>query len=221
MKLTFYGGAKMVTGANYLLESGGEKILIDCGLFQGGSYYEQHNWEPFAYDPKEISAVFITHAHIDHTGRLPKLVKEGFKGTVYSTEPTRDFAEHLLFDSQHLLQRESEKQKKPLMYDENDIHKLLSLWEGTSYHKEIKTKNFKVTFYSAGHILGSSFILIEAEGKKIIFSGDLGNSPAPIIGMREEIPGPIDYCLIESTYGGRVHEAPAKSIDVIENPSPR
>src|SRR3989344_1907174 len=100
MKLTFYGGAKMVTGANYLLESGGQKILIDCGLHQGNRFCEKLNFELFPYDPKEISAVFITHAHVDHTGLLPKLVKNGFKGKVYSTPPTKDFAELLLLHSE-------------------------------------------------------------------------------------------------------------------------
>src|SRR3989344_7295084 len=99
MNLTFYGGAKEVTGANYLVESGGVKILVDCGMMQGGNYAERQNFEPFPYNPKEISAAFVTHAHIDHTGRLPKLVKDGFRGEVFSTPPTREFARYLLEDS--------------------------------------------------------------------------------------------------------------------------
>src|SRR3989338_5744599 len=109
MKLTFCGGAGVVTGANYLLESGSTKILIDCGLEQGGFFIEDRNFEPFPYNPAEIAAVFITHAHIDHTGLLPKLYKDGFRGKVYSTAPTRDFAELLLLDSDHILGLEAER----------------------------------------------------------------------------------------------------------------
>lgn len=195
-----------MTGANYMLESGGEKILIDCGLRQGANAYEKENFDPFSYDPKEISAVFITHAHVDHTGLLPKLVKHGFKGKVYSVEPTRDFAELLLIDSDHILVQEAEKLGKPVLYDMRDIEDLMQKWEGVAYHEQINLKNFKITFRNAGHILGSASILIEGEGKKIIFSGDLGNSPAPIIGNKEFPPTDIDYCLIESAYGNRFHE---------------
>src|SRR3989344_9453339 len=101
MKLTFYGAAKQVTGSNFLLESDGQKILIDCGLHQGSSFCEKHNFDPFPYDPKEISAVLVTHPHIDHVGRLPKLYKDGFRGKVYSTIPAKDFANFLLLDSEH------------------------------------------------------------------------------------------------------------------------
>ncbi len=219
MKLTFYGGVKEVTGANYLLESGDTKILIDCGLHQGGSFCEKHNWEPFKYNPKEISAVFLTHAHIDHSGRLPKLVKEGFKGKLYSTPPTRDFANLLLLDSEHVLMDEAERMKKAPLYGVREIEELMARWEEVEYHQEVIVGPFKVKLYSAGHILGSSIILIEAEGKKIVFSGDLGNSPAPIIGSYEIINDDVDYCVIESTYGDRIHpEVPKGAIeDVIED----
>ncbi|MEK7640510.1 MAG: MBL fold metallo-hydrolase, partial [Patescibacteria group bacterium] len=103
MKLTFYGAAKQVTGSNFLLETNGQKFLIDCGLNQGGSFVEKKNFEPFPYNPKEISAVFVTHPHIDHVGRLPKLYKDGFRGKVYSTIPGRDAANLLLLDSEHIL----------------------------------------------------------------------------------------------------------------------
>ena len=133
MKLTFYGGAKVVTGSNYLLEfkddsvSGGvRKVLIDCGLAQGGKFCEESNYEPFAYDPKEINDVFVTHAHIDHTGLLPKLVKHGFSGRVHSTSPTRDFAEFLLRDSEHILGLEAERDGRPRLYEEADIVALMN-----------------------------------------------------------------------------------------------
>ncbi|MBI2024989.1 MAG: MBL fold metallo-hydrolase [Candidatus Harrisonbacteria bacterium] len=207
MTLTFHGGAKMVTGANYLLESGGEKILIDCGLHQGSNFCEKHNWENFPYNPAEISAVLITHAHIDHTGRLPKLVKDGFVGKVYSTPPTRDFAREMLLDSEHILLQDAERFRLPALYGVRDIEELMARWEGVEYHKSIKVgKSFTATFYDAGHILGSSFIVVEAENKKVIFSGDLGNSPAPIINARENLTEGATHCLVESTYGGRIHE---------------
>ena len=209
MKLTFYGGVKEVTGANYLVEISDRgqatKILIDCGLHQGSHFSEKHNWEPFSYDPKEITAVFVTHPHVDHTGRLPKLVKDGFAGKVYSTPPTRDFANLLLLDSEHVLLEAAEKFKKPPLYGVREIEELMARWEGVPYHQEIRVGPFKITLYNAGHVLGSASILVEAEGKKIVFSGDLGNSPAPIIGNKEFLEE-ADYAVIESTYGNRLHE---------------
>lgn len=226
MRLTFYGAIKEVTGANYLLESGNTKVLIDCGLHQGGAFSEKHNWEPFPYDPKSITAVIVTHAHIDHTGRLPKLVKEGFTGKVYSTPPTKDFANLLLLDSEHILLQEAERLKKPPLYGIRDVEELMSHWEGVPYHKEIKIGPIKITLYNAGHILGSGIVLVEAEGNpsagsgriRVAFSGDLGNSPSPIIGSTEKLEN-IDYCVIESIYGNRLHEKVPKGIveDTIED----
>lgn len=214
MKITFHGGAGWVTGSNYLLEfadhsnpTGKRKILIDCGLFQGSSFCEKLNYEPFPYDPKEISEVFVTHAHIDHTGRLPKLINSGFKGAIYSTPPTKEFAEFLLLDSEHLLAEEAEHMHKAPIYNTRDINLLMRHWQGVPYHRPIHLggSGATATLFSAGHILGSSSILIEAEGKKVLFSGDLGNSPAPLIGPAEA-PAQADYCLIESAYGNREHE---------------
>src|SRR3989344_409615 len=205
MKLKFYGGVKEVTGSNYVVEHEGVKIMIDCGLIQGGYFSEERNWEPFAYNPKEITAVFLTHAHIDHSGRLPKLVKNGFRGKVYSTPPTRDFANLLLLDSEHVMLQAAERLKKQPMYGIREIEELMARWEGVPYHQTIIVGPIKVTMYSAGHILGSSIVVVEAEGKKIAFSGDLGNSPAPLIGSVEMLED-MDYCVIESTYGDRIHK---------------
>jgi metallo-beta-lactamase family protein len=182
--------------------------MIDCGLHQGSHYASQENFEPFAYDPKEIVAVFITHSHLDHIGRLPSLVKAGFKGTIYSTTATQDFAEMMLLDSEHLLASEALREKKPPLYNNVDLANVMKLWHGLHYHETVTVgpnAEFKIELYDAGHILGSAIVHIEAEGKTIVFSGDLGNSPAPIIEPTETIPG-ADYCLIESTYGDRVHE---------------
>lgn len=238
MRLSFYGGVKEVTGANYLIEegpsagSGQAKILIDCGLKQGGAYTEKQNWEPFPYNPAEIRAVFITHSHIDHIGRLPALLKAGFKGKIYSTPPTRDAAELLLLDSEHLLSQEAERFHLPPLYAADDAAKLMGLWEGVNYHQKIEVESGKleVRFYNAGHILGSSFVVAEgletnpetSSGQglgrriRVAFSGDLGNSPAPLIGMKENLPD-VDYCLIESTYGGRIHEDLQQRKEIIED----
>jgi metallo-beta-lactamase family protein len=205
MQLTFYGGTGEATGANYILESGGTKIMIDCGLHQGSHYADRENFEQFAYDPKSVAAVFITHSHLDHIGRLPSLVLAGFAGTIYSTHATRDFATLMLEDSEHLLAKEAEREARPPLYIDKDIARVTGLWKGLKYHEPVEIGPFKVELYDAGHILGSAIIHVECEGKTIVFSGDLGNVPSPLIKPTEQIPA-ADYCLIESTYGDRVHE---------------
>lgn len=206
MRLTFCGGAGQVTGSNYLLESkNGEKILIDCGLSQGGRFAEEDNFKPFPYDPKEIKAVLVTHAHVDHIGRIPQLVKQGFQGPVYSTPPTRDFAELLLLDSEHILSKESRAAGHDPIYETEDIEATMEIWEGVPYHKMFQIGGFNIELFDAGHVLGSAFYRVHVDGKSIIFSGDVGNSPAPIIRDLEDLPE-SDYMLLESTYGGRVHD---------------
>lgn len=217
MKLTFYGGAKMVTGANYLLEEGGTKVLIDCGLNQGPSYCEKLNFEPFAYDIKSIDAVLITHAHVDHIGRLPSLYKAGFRGKIYSISPTKDLAEYLLIDSQHLLEKDTREKGLPPLYNLQDINETMKLWERAHYHKKFRIKDFEIEYYDAGHILGSGSILITGSGgKKIVFSGDLGNVASPLV-KDTEIINEADYALIESAYGGRLHEDIDIRKDILED----
>lgn len=205
MKLTFHGGAGTVTGANYLLESDGHRILIDCGLLQGSNYAERQNFEPFAYDPSTIEAVIITHSHLDHVGRLPKLHADGFRGTIYSTPPTKDFAELILLDSEHILCKDAERESANSFCSPEHVEALTPHWQTAEYHQPFQIGPFRITFFNAGHIMGSAFIRVEAEGKTIVFSGDLGNSPAPIIQATEPLV-PADYVLIESTYGDREHD---------------
>jgi metallo-beta-lactamase family protein len=181
------------------------RILVDCGLYQGSNFAEKQNFEPFAYSPKDIDALFVTHAHVDHTGLIPKLVRDGFKGTIYSTPPTKDFAELLLLDSEHILAKEADREHRELFCTTEHIEQAMNIWEGVEYHKPVKVGGFTVTLYNAGHILGSSIVKIEAEGKTIVFSGDLGNFPAPII-QETEMLHLADYCVMESTYGARTHE---------------
>lgn len=206
----------MVTGANYMLESGDTRILIDCGMHQGSNFCEKHNFEPFAYEPKSIAAVFVTHAHIDHIGRLPKLYREGFRGTVYSTPPTKDFSELMLIDSEHIIIEDAKRLKKEPIYDIAAVNDVVGVWKGIEYHAPVRVGPFTVTLYNAGHILGSAIISVTAEGKTVVFSGDLGNSPAPIIGDKEFI-GDADAVVIESTYGDRLHEPSETRKEALED----
>jgi len=216
VQLSFYGAAKNVTGSNFLLESDGTKILIDCGLFQGSHFADLQNFEPFPYDPKEIRAVVVTHAHLDHVGRLPKLYQDGFRGMVFSTLPTRDFSELLLLDSEHILNQEAERTGRPSLCTVESIDQVMRLWKGMQYHASFMIGSFKIEFFNAGHILGSAIVKIEAEGKTIIFSGDLGNYPTPIIPPTEFF-SKADYCVMESTYGDRTHEGIEEREEVFED----
>lgn len=208
MKLHFYGGARWVTGANYLLETPQSKVIVDCGLFQGGGDALQMNNQPFAYQPQEIEAVLVTHAHLDHIGRLPRLVKEGFRGKIFATKPTKDFARAMLLDAQEIGE---------VFYTQADVEKTLSLFQGIDYKEKVKlNKEISFSFQDAGHILGSAIIEVWAEGKKIVFSGDLGNPPVPLLRPTEFI-SQADYLLVESTYGDRLHEDKKQRKDLLEN----
>ena len=200
MRLSFHGGAREVTGACYLLETSQTKILVDCGLFQGCDEYADLNFEPFHFDPSSIGLVLVTHAHLDHIGRLPKLIQGGFAGKIYSTAPTRDLAFLILEDALALAERQKQK-----LYTREDLEKTFNRWEGVSYHKTVEFKDLKFKFSGAGHILGSSFIEIEAENKHLLFTGDLGNAPSILL-PPPEIFKNIEYLIIESTYGSRTHE---------------
>lgn len=217
MKLTFYGAAGEVTGSNFVLESGNQTVMVDCGLHQGSHYAERQNFEPFPFNPKDIHALLVTHAHLDHIGRVPKLCKEGFRGPAYSTKATKDFAELMLLDSEHILRKEAEREKKPPLYAAEDVGDVMRIWQGINYHERLVMGDIAFSFFDAGHILGSAIVKIEAEGKTVVFSGDLGNSPAAIIRPTEAIKPPVEYCVLESTYGDRVHEHVDKRRDTLED----
>ncbi len=205
-KLGFYGGVGSVTGANFLLDSGASKIVVDCGLVQGDEFADQINQEDFAYDPTSVDFLLVTHAHADHIGRIPKLVKDGFRGEIYSTEPTRTLANVMLRDALNVMAFESRKKNIPMIYAEEDVLKALSLWKTVDYKEELKLKdNISAVFSDAGHILGSACITLSRGDKKITFSGDIGNVPQPLMNP-PDTPKDYDYLVIESVYGDRKHE---------------
>ena len=205
-KITFCGGTGSVTGSNFLLEADGKKILIDCGLTQGTKLADDINWDSFPYKAKEIDILFITHAHVDHAGRIPKLIHEGFRGKIYSTKPTKSLAPLMLEDTADILSKNQDLGLDRVYTPEN-VKLALSLWEGFEYHEEIKiTENLKASFYNAGHILGSAMTQFIYNGKKILFTGDLGNSPSPLLPDTEKITD-ADYLVMESVYGDRNHES--------------
>lgn len=204
IKFSFYGAAQEVTGSNYMLEFGGKVLLVDCGIFQGSRVSEEKNNEPFPYSPSKVDVVLITHAHLDHVGRLPKLARDGFKGKIFSTAPTRDLAEIMLIDSLGILRKQAAKTGEPELYNEHDVKKMMGQWEVVDYHKPFSLENFKITFLEAGHILGSAIIQIELNGTKIVFSGDIGNIPAPLVKSPEMVSN-ADYMVLESTYGNKEH----------------
>ncbi|MEX0919221.1 MAG: MBL fold metallo-hydrolase [Parcubacteria group bacterium] len=218
-KLTCYGGAGTATGANFLLEIGGKKILVDCGMLQGSKDSSEENSKVFEYHPEDIDMLFITHAHIDHTGLVPKLYKHGFRGRVYSTPETKKISELLLMDAAKI-----NKDKENPIYGFHDVEAVLGLWETMPYH-EMKhfsledSVELEVDFYDAGHVLGSSMIKFTTPTGSMLFTGDVGNSPSPVLKDTEKVSG-LDYILIESVYGDRNHgnkdERDAKFKEIVE-----
>ncbi len=216
MKITFYGGVGgIVTGSNYLLESGDLKILIDCGLFQGSKYAETLNYENFPYDPSQLKYVLITHSHVDHMGRLPKLYKYGFRGQVLTTTATKDLIIAALPDTQHRIAEDAKSSGVEPLYEEEDVNNVTQLIHGYEYNDPIDVGGgITVILHDAGHVLGSSIIEVKftddgGKLKKIFFSGDLGNPPTPLLRETEFVED-ADYVVIESSYGDRIHEDKSK-----------
>ncbi len=205
IKLGFYGAAGGVTGSNHMLDGAGAKILIDCGFFQGIKVCDDKNNRPFAYDASTIDALFVTHAHLDHVGRIPKLFNEGFKGKIYSTPPTREIAELMFSDTVRIIEREAKADGHKPLYGEDAVKKAMENWDVLSYDKDIVIGELHIRFRDAGHILGSAMLEIEHNGKKLVYSGDLGNSPAPLLHDTALLSG-IDYLIMEAVYGDKLHE---------------
>ena len=220
VSLTFIGATGQVTGSCYLLETGARRILLDCGLFQGSKETEKQNSAKFPFNPADIDAVVLSHAHLDHCGRLPLLVKEGFKGKVYLTQASFSLVELMLNDAAHLQLRDTEWENKrreragkkllePLFTLENVEH-LLSLRSPVAYSEETEIlPGIAVSFHEAGHILGSSIVRVRiSEGghvKTLVFSGDLGNPRSPLL-RDPTVLAEADVLLLESTYGDRDHK---------------
>jgi len=221
MKIKFFGATRTVTGSCFLLETKEVKALIDCGLFQGHGKWVEKNFQHLPFKASEIDFLLLTHAHIDHSGRIPQLYKQGFRGKIYCTEPTIDLVRLMLFDSFGILGRRAEKMGKTVPYSRADITKCLTLFEPIEYNKEIHPfDNFSFHFKDAGHILGSAIIEIKIkegkETKRIVFSGDLGNPPVPLLRTIEKVRQ-ADFVVIESTYGNRLHESKKERRDLLED----
>ena len=227
MKIQFIGGVRSVTGSSYLVTADSTRILVDCGMFQGVNDGEKRNLRPFPFKPSEIDAVLLTHSHIDHSGLIPKLVKDGFKGKIFATRATADLCGILLLDSAHIHERDAEwetrkrmrKGKKAVapLYTIADAAESLSHIEGIDYDVVLKAApNMEVRFKDAGHILGSAilelWVMEKGRKVKIVFSGDLGNRGAPIVKDPTYISD-ADYILIESTYGNRQHKGMKETIE--------
>jgi metallo-beta-lactamase family protein len=220
MKISFLGATKIVTGSNFLIETKNSKFLIDCGMFQGSKSIDRMNYQPFSFNPNEIDFIILSHAHIDHSGRIPKLIKEGFKGSIYSTKATADLCSIMLPDSGHIQEienewdnrkrrRSGEKLREPL-YTMKEAEESLRYFKPVLYDQKIAL-NEEVTlrFRDAGHILGSSIIELwikEEKGRetKLVFSGDLGRRNRPIL-RDPYLIDEADYLIMESTYGNRLH----------------
>jgi metallo-beta-lactamase family protein len=230
-KLTFYGAVEGVTGSMYLLQAGDRKILLDCGMFQGRREEEDANERPLPFHTGDIDAVVLSHAHLDHSGRLPLLIAQGYQNIIHMTNPTLDLTEVLLKDAASLQERDVEWENKrrrragkkeidPL-YTQEDVEETLTYFQGSPYYKKITiVDGVEVRFKDAGHILGSSIveIFIDENGteKKLVFTGDLGNSQAALLRDPDAVED-ADIILIESTYGDREHRSMEETLDEFES----
>lgn len=203
--ITFCGGVDSVTGANFLVETPQSTFLVDCGMTQGSSEEEASNWDSFPYDPKDIDFLLVTHAHIDHIGRIGKLVREGFEGDIFSTIPTKELASIMLEDAYSVMSYEHEKGGKAPYFNTDDIHKALRMWRGCEYYEEKTHGDLHFTFKNAGHILGSSMIHIRGEHNTLVFTGDVGNRNGVLTPVADTLEN-ATYAVMESVYGDRVHE---------------
>ncbi|MFE8071862.1 MBL fold metallo-hydrolase [Marinobacteraceae bacterium S3BR75-40.1] len=215
MQLRFLGGAGTVTGSRYLLESDNHRILVDCGLYQGIKNLRRRNWAPFPVDPRSIDAIVLTHAHIDHSGYLPALVKKGFHGKIYCTRATHELCEIMLPDAAHLQEEDaryanrkkfSKHSPAQPLFTIKDAEHALGFFQSVHYHEPFTpSAPFEVTFTPAGHILGSACARIDVEGQTLVFSGDVGRQEDLVMRSPEPL-SKADVLVLESTYGDRRHE---------------
>ena len=225
IKIHFLGAAGTVTGSKYLLDTGDRKILVDCGLFQGLKELRLKNWEYPPVNVNDIDVILLTHGHMDHTGYLPRLVKQGFKGPIYGTYPTLDIAKIILNDSAKIQEQEAERANKegyskhspaePL-YDLKDVEKTIPYFKGIPPNQWLPIlKNVKARFQYNGHILGATYIELDVQGKRFVFSGDIGRTNDLLLYPPVKPTG-ADVLFMESTYGGRFHPEEKEAIPLIE-----
>ena len=219
-RLTFLGAAKTVTGSQYVVEASGERVMVDCGMFQGSKELRLRNWAPAVHEPSSLRALVLTHTHIDHIGRVPRLVKEGFRGPIYCTPPTRELAEILLKDAAHLQQEDADyfnrkrlsKHEPALpLYDEGDVEQSLALFRTVPLEQDRDVSPaFSFRYRDAGHLLGAaSVVLTVREGQaqtRVLFSGDVGRFQT-VLTHDPQLAPPAEYMVVESTYGNRTHPA--------------
>lgn len=216
MKITPFGAVREVTGSCYLLETDKTKVLIDCGLFQGGEFAQAKNYNDFEFNPHDIDAVILTHAHIDHSGRIPQLIKRGFLGPIYCTPPTKDMCKLLWFDAEEIMEEDYKRQGAPKLYSLEDVKVAVRRLKAVSDASALCFKDLQIQFHNAGHILGSAFVEITEEGgKTVTFSGDLGNVDTPIL-KQKNILNKTDALFIESTYGDRIHEKKSERWQILK-----
>lgn len=205
IKLTSYGATEEVTGSCHLLNIDGYRILVDCGMWQGDWENYRKNWNKFLFDPQNIDAVILTHAHLDHCGRLPKLYAGGYNGPIYATDATIDLAKIVLEDSYFIMDEKAFRKKMPKIYSQADVHKALKSFVPLNYYaQQDLTPDISFKLHNAGHILGSSIVEIKANNKTIVFSGDIGGQNMPLV-KDVDIIKEADYVICEGTYGDRIH----------------
>ncbi|MDO8566561.1 MAG: MBL fold metallo-hydrolase [bacterium] len=218
LRLSFYGGAGKVTGSNFLVEGARGKILVDCGIEQGADFVEEHIYGPFHYEVETIDALVLTHAHLDHVGRIPKLVRDGFRGKIYMTPPTKDLAELILRDSVGILGEEARRRGTAPLYEEQDVATAFSLIETLDYHTEKEiAPGLSIYLRNSGHILGSASVRIKDEDDvAVALTGDIGNSPSPLLPDWESIPD-ADALVMESVYGDRIHPNQQTRVELLRD----
>ncbi|MFA6307346.1 MAG: MBL fold metallo-hydrolase [Patescibacteria group bacterium] len=205
IKLTSYGASEEVTGSCHLLNIDGYRILIDCGMWQGDWDNYVRNWDKFLFDPQNIDAVILTHAHLDHCGRLPKLYAGGYNGPIYATDATIDLAKIVLEDSYFIMDEKAFRKKMPKIYSQADMNKTMKSFVPIKYYeKQNLNPNISFTLHNAGHILGSAIVEIKIAGKTIVFSGDIGGAEMPLVKNIDLLKN-ADYVICEGTYGDRLH----------------